>query len=80
MTDSGAGETSMLQSAMNTVLVAALIVALWRVMWSVFFRHVPLLAHIKAMAVGDKQEARIPRGKPRGVVFAKTAATTGPQR
>lgn len=51
----------------------ALLVGAWYAMWIIFLSKVPVLAHLKAVMLGEK--ALPPRGKKHGVVFR---APTGP--
>jgi hypothetical protein len=59
----------------EVVWAAALLVLLaasWAAMWQVFLRHVPVLANLKAVLLGEKQLP--PRSKKHAVVFRQTGA------
>ena len=55
-----------------TAAVLVTLCATWVAMWQLFLRHIPVLANLKAVILGEKQLP--PRAKRREVVFR------GPQR
>mmetsp|Transcript_46254 Transcript_46254/g.142670 ORF Transcript_46254/g.142670 Transcript_46254/m.142670 type:complete len:83 (+) Transcript_46254:62-310(+) len=61
-----------LPQPLHAIAVLLLIVAVWLAMWHVFLKHVPILANLKAVLLGERTLP--PRGKTRRTTFRDPSA------
>jgi hypothetical protein len=61
------GDFTGLPQPFHGIAVLLLIVAVWLAMWHVFLKHVPVLANLKAVLLGERTLP--PRGKTRRTTF-----------